>query len=76
MNANRVACNYLEKLALDFNKRLELAKEYQNLGERLLHLEKRFDIDKISDTPEAKEVKNEIDEIKKRSQKILEELTP
>lgn len=76
MNACKIACKYLERLSLDFNERMELVREYKDLGIQLEHLEKRFDIDKVSDTPEAREVEEEIKKIKNRSQEILEKLTP
>lgn len=76
MNACKIACKYLERLGLDFQERLELAREYKNLGIQLEHLMKRLDIDKVSDAPEAREVREEIEKIKKRTQEILEKLTP
>jgi hypothetical protein len=76
MNACRVACNYLEKLGLDYNRMLALSKEYRALEGDIKHLETRFNIDKISDTPEAREVAEEIKKKKERQVEILNELTP
>jgi hypothetical protein len=69
----RVANRYL---ALELGKRIELSKEYKALEEKLEHLNKRFDIDRISDTPEAREVAEEIGKTNGRLKEILKELVP
>ena len=76
MNTFKVASKYLKRQALDFEIRMNLVKEFQELGSRLEHLEKRLKIDKLSDVPEAREVKEEIKRIKTRSQEILTRLMP
>jgi len=68
-----VASRYI---ALELKKRIELSKEYKALEEKLKHLNIRFDIDKISDAPEAREVAEEIKKTNERLNEILEELVP
>ena len=63
-------------IALELKKRIELSKEYKALEEKLKHLNIRFDIDKISDAPEAREVAEEIKKTNERLNEILEELVP
>jgi hypothetical protein len=75
MNSKRVALQYLTKLALDFPHRIKLVKEHGDIVENLEHLERRYNIDKISDPAYAQEIKKEIKEAQDRVKEILEELS-
>lgn len=74
MNLKRVAFNF-SKLALDFPERMKLVKEHETLSGNLEHLEKRYNIDKISDPAHAMEVKEEIEKAQKRLKEILDKLS-
>jgi len=73
----RVAFRYLSLCAkeISFPDRMKLVKEHEGLVKDLEHLEKRYDMDKISDVSLAQEVKNEIEKKQDRIKKILEELS-
>lgn len=63
------------KIALDFSNRMKLVKEHGELSDKLIFLQKRFDIDKISDKAHANEVMAEIKDVQDRLKKILGELS-
>lgn len=63
------------KVALNFSERMKLVKEYDQLSEKMNHLKKRFNIDKISDPSEAQEIKIELNLIQTQIDDILEKLT-
>lgn len=73
MSFNRIALNYVN--SMEFQHRLKLVKEHEDISKRLSHLERRYNIDKISDPVEAKEVKQEIEKSYKRLKEILDELS-
>jgi hypothetical protein len=60
---------------IDFDKILALGKEYNVISEQIRHLRKRYDIDKISDAPEAREIAEELKKMQARIKEILNELT-
>ena len=74
MDLKRVALNY-SKLALEFPERIKLVKEHETLSGNLEHLEKRYNIDKISDPAHAIEVKEEIKKAQERLKEILDKLS-
>lgn len=63
------------KVALNFSERMKLVKEYDQLSEKMNHLKKRLNIDKISDPSEAQEIKIELNLIQTQIDDILEKLT-
>lgn len=94
--ATRIALTWLNqeriemKTAIDFKMRMELVRRYDLLSEqmekyieKMSFLEKRLNIDKISDPQMAKEIKEELkiitekqESLKKEMDKIWKELTP
>jgi len=75
LNSKKIALNYLRRLAADFPERMRLVKEHEELSKRLVFLEKRYNIDKISDPDQAKEVMEDIEKIQERIKEILEKLS-
>jgi hypothetical protein len=73
--SKKVALNYLSRLAMEFPERMKLVNEHERLVEQLKHLEKRYNIDKISDSPHALEVKAEIRKAQNRIREILDKLS-
>ena len=71
----RVALNYQARLVLDFPERMALVKEHEELVKKLEHLEKRYNIDKVSDPALALEVKEEIKKSQNRIKDILDKLS-
>jgi hypothetical protein len=71
----RVAMNYQARLVLDFPERMVLVKEHEGLVEKLKHLEKRYNIDRVSDPALALEVKEEIKKLQNRIKDILDKLS-
>jgi hypothetical protein len=75
MDSRKVALNYLSKIVLDFPARMRLVDEHEKLAENLKHLEKRYNIDKVSDPEQAQEVKKEIEVAQNKIKEILEKLS-
>jgi len=73
MQSNRIAQKHLN--SIDFQHRLKLTVEHGKLSKSLEHLERRYNIDKISDPVEAQEVKQEIEKIHIRLKEILADLS-
>ena len=70
-----VALNYLSRLAMEFPERMKLVKEHEKLVDYLEHLEKRYNIDKLSDPQHAQEVKAEIKKAQDKIREILDKLS-
>ena len=62
-------------ISKEFQNRLKLVAEHKDLFSKLEHLEKRYNIDKISDPAEALEIKKEIMDIQDRLKEILDKLS-